>query len=396
MLPDLKTLENLIRDVAQQEILPRFNQVGFEVKDDGSLLTEADLSADKRIRQSLAELYPAITFLSEEMDLTVQESLLQNSRHLWCLDPLDGTSNFAAGIPLFATSLALFVNGEVKIGITYDPVRDEMFSAVKGQGAWLNGEDLLCKPSSFSLDKSIAIVDFKRLKPDLVQRLFSDAPYKSQRNLGSCVLEWAWMAANRGHLYLHGGMKLWDLAAGTLILEEAGGYACTLEGETVFRQAMQVRSVLISPDKSLFAAWVLYLTGLKVDETEGANTDKHQLKQKLTEEEYKITQEGATEPAFTGKYYQNTESGIYHCICCESALFSSDEKYDSGSGWPSYWQPVTEDAVIEITDSTHGMTRVEIRCANCDAHLGHVFPDGPQPTGLRYCINSASLDFEKQ
>ena len=217
MLPDLKTLENLIRDVAQQEILPRFNQVGFEVKDDGSLLTEADLSADKRIRESLAELYPDITFLSEEMDLAVQESLLQNSSHLWCLDPLDGTSNFAAGIPLFATSLALFLNGEVQIGITYDPVRDEMFSAVKGQGAWLNGEALLCKPSSFSLDKSIAIVDFKRLKSDLVQRLLSDAPYKSQRNLGSCVLEWAWMAANRGHLYLHGGMKLWDLAAGTLI-----------------------------------------------------------------------------------------------------------------------------------------------------------------------------------
>ncbi|HIO97777.1 MAG TPA: inositol monophosphatase, partial [Leucothrix sp.] len=138
-------------------------------------------------------------------------------------------------------------------------VRDEMFSAVKGQGAWLNGQDLKCKPSGFDLDKTIAIVDFKRLTPDLTQRLLHNSPYKSQRNLGSCVLEWAWMAANRGHLYLHGGMKLWDLAAGTLILEEAGGYACTLDGETVFRPEMTPRSVVISPDQVLFKQWKEYL-----------------------------------------------------------------------------------------------------------------------------------------
>jgi len=167
MLPDLKMLEKLVRQKAQEEIMPRFNQVGFETKGDGSLLTEADLSMDRRIREKLETVYPDIAFLSEEMSLPVQESLLQDSEQIWCLDPLDGTSNFAAGIPLFATSLALFVNGQVQIGITYDPVRDEMFSAQKGEGAWLNGERLLCKPSGFSLDKSIAIIDFKRLESDL-------------------------------------------------------------------------------------------------------------------------------------------------------------------------------------------------------------------------------------
>ena len=266
MLPDLKKIENIIRQVAKEEILPRFNRVGYEIKEDGSLLTEADLSADKRIREALADLYPDVAFLSEEMELAEQEALLNTSESLWCLDPLDGTSNFAAGIPLFATSLALFVKGEVQIGITYDPIRDEMFSAVKGQGATLNNEPLSCHSSGFALNKTIAIVDFKRLEPELVTRLLNNAPYKSQRNLGTCVLEWAWMAANRGHLYLHGGMKLWDLAAGTLILDEAGGYSCTLENETVFRPRMAPRSVLISPDKNLFDAWKQFLMETRNDQ----------------------------------------------------------------------------------------------------------------------------------
>lgn len=259
MQPDLQVVAAQVRQIARQEILPRFAKVGFALKQDGSLLTEADLATDKRIRSFLRQYYPAIAFLSEEMERTEQERLLRESTALWCLDPLDGTSNFAAGIPLFATSLALFQHGEVVMAITYDPVRDELFAAQKGQGAWLNGQRLHCQPSDFQLRNAVAMVDFKRLSPRLRHALMEDCPFGSQRNLGSCVLEWAWMAANRGHLYLHGGMKLWDLAAGTLILSEAGGYASTLQGESVFRPAMAVRSVVISPDARLFAEWLAYL-----------------------------------------------------------------------------------------------------------------------------------------
>ena len=259
-LPDKQLIEDLLKQVAQDEILPRFLKTGYEIKADGSLLTEADLATDKRIHDTLANHYPDIAFLSEEMTLDEQETLLANEPLLWCLDPLDGTSNFAAGIPLFATSLALFNHGEVVMGFTYDPIRDEMFSAVKGDGAWLNNASLHCKNSGFSLDRGIAIVDLKRLSRPLAEKLLMNPPYKSQRNLGSCVLEWAWMAANRGHMYLHGGMKLWDLAAGTLILEEAGGYASTLQGEKVFEASMQPRSVVISPDQQLFEEWKHYLT----------------------------------------------------------------------------------------------------------------------------------------
>ena len=271
MLPDLETLKKIIRDTAQEEILPRFNQSNYEIKDDGSLVTEADLAANKRIRNALAKEYPEIAFLSEEMSLEEQQALLEPSasikplenikpsNQLWCLDPLDGTSNFAAGLPLFATSLALIVDGEVQIGISYDVVRDEMFSAIKNKGAWLNNDELKCKSSNFSLDNALAIIDFKRLEPDLAVRLMKDMPYRSQRNLGASVLELVWMAAGRGQIYLHGGMKLWDLAAGSLILAEAGGHSCTLEGEAIFKLSMTPRSVLISPGKELFKQWKEYI-----------------------------------------------------------------------------------------------------------------------------------------
>lgn len=251
----LAELQNIVIPAAQEELMTRFRQVSHVYKADGSLLTEADLSMQQRVQDELNQRWPDYGFLGEEMSVEQQRAQLENNQTgLWCLDPLDGTSNFAAGIPFFSVSLALLKDGEVKLGLVYDPVRDECFTAFRGEGVWLNNEPIP-RPETFPATAGIAIIDFKRLPPELVIRLAQDPPYKSQRSFGSVAIDWCWLAAGRAHLYLHGRQNLWDYAAGNLIFQMAGGYDCTLQGEPVFNNSLDARSALASPDKELYRQW---------------------------------------------------------------------------------------------------------------------------------------------
>jgi peptide-methionine (R)-S-oxide reductase len=127
-----------------------------------------------------------------------------------------------------------------------------------------------------------------------------------------------------------------------------------------------------------------------------SDLSKQEWRERLSDEQFYVCREKGTERAFTGEYHDCKDKGIYHCVCCGEPLFNSETKFNSGTGWPSFWQPLDETAVASDVDNSHGMRREEVHCRKCGAHLGHVFPDGPQPTGLRYCINSVSLKLEKE
>ncbi|MEM7210028.1 MAG: inositol monophosphatase family protein [Pseudomonadota bacterium] len=255
-LDDLDVLQDLVRLAGHRELLPRFKQIGFSIKADGSVVTEADFAVDDFLRTELYKRWPNINFLSEEMSESEQQAMLDDdSKSFWCIDPLDGTSNFVAGVPVFSICISLITAGQPVFGLIYDPNQDECFYATRGHGAWLNGMRLKPRELEFGMERAIALVDFKRLPGPLREKLVANPPYASQRNVGSCALEWAWMAARRGHLYLHGGQKLWDMAAGVLILEEAGGYSETLLGEPTFKSSLIPRSVIASPYESLFSTW---------------------------------------------------------------------------------------------------------------------------------------------
>ncbi len=265
MLPDITTLKTVVATAAKEELLSRFPCTERTIKADGSIVTAADIAMQQRLSEQLQAVWPNYRLLGEEMAEERQRKMLQEGdAGLWCLDPLDGTSNFAAGLPFFAVSLALLIDRQPVLGMVYDPVREECFSALAGKGAWLNGERLTCCSASLPLRGCIAVVDFKRLQA-FASKLVQRPPYRSQRNFGSVALEWCWLAANRFHVYLHGRQNLWDYAAGALILLEAGGHSATLDGETIFTRDLLPRSVVAARDSVLFKEWQDWLVGQRTD-----------------------------------------------------------------------------------------------------------------------------------
>ena len=263
LLPDIEKLKSLVKNAAQEILLKDFGHSEFEYKDDGSVVTPADLAMQDRLEQELKQQWPMYDILGEEMTEDDQLAVINSGQGYWCIDPLDGTSNYAAGLPFFAVSMALIINSQQRLGLIYDPVRDEMFTAIKGQGAYLNGAPIHHTQMQFTENKPVvAEIDLKRLPEKLVVKLVTEQIFASQRNIGSSAIDWCWMAAGRFDIYLHGGQKMWDYAAGSLIFSEAGGHSISLDNEAVFRGQLEIRSVLACFDKNLFNYWYEWI-GIK-------------------------------------------------------------------------------------------------------------------------------------
>jgi len=251
---DINAITNTVITLAKQELLPRYSKVCRQHKKDGSIVTEADVVMQEKIQQYLQQQFPESIILGEEMSAEEQNKTFDTGQAIWCLDPLDGTSNFAFGIPYFAVSLALIENGQVNFALVYDPIRDECFTSSNKQ-AYLNNNTITLQISHLELNRATAIIDFKRLQKDLAISLVADSPFSSQRNFGASALDWCWLALERGHVYLHGSQNIWDYAAGQSIFEYCGGISQTLDGDSIFKNQLVKRSVVAAIDMPLFLQW---------------------------------------------------------------------------------------------------------------------------------------------
>lgn len=227
-----------------------------ERKADGSLLTQTDLALQQAISQVLQQHFPDIAILGEEMTEAEQSAILA-AGNCWLLDPLDGTSNFSHNIPVYSVSLALYWQGEIIAGMVFDPNRQECFHALKGQGAFLNGQRLDRRSDTLSnIKHAMAVIDTKRLPNTLALAIATEHPYHSQRSFGSVAIDWCWLAAGRIQTYVHGKQKLWDFSAGALIAQEAGCLSNTLTGESILASpiTLTARSA-VGATPSLAGAW---------------------------------------------------------------------------------------------------------------------------------------------
>ncbi|PLK49397.1 inositol monophosphatase [Uliginosibacterium sp. TH139] len=259
LLARARALESVVRDVAREAIMPHFLRAAREFKDDGSSVTAADLASQQALLERLPEVLDA-PVIGEEMTPEQQLECWQAGQEgVWCIDPIDGTTNFANGVPLFAVSVAYLVGGETQFGVVYNPTTDESFYAAKGAGAWLNGKRLPLRAPAKRLAFSVAGIDFKRIPNKLAANLVMTPPYYSQRNFGSSALEWCFVAAGRLDVYLHGGQALWDYAAGRLILEEAGGVYGVLDGGPLEAAPLPKRAVVLAADPGLYGEWLAWL-----------------------------------------------------------------------------------------------------------------------------------------
>ncbi len=257
--PELSEIVAIVKSASKQIITQDRINLDTALKGDGSLVTEVDEGMQSRLRHELLNRWPRFGFIGEEMTYEDQVRVCESDlTGYWALDPLDGTTNFISGFLFFGVSLALVIKGEPVLAVVYDPVRDECFSAEHGKGAYLNGSRLKT-PATKELQDCVANVDYKRLVGDLSAQLVRCPPYRSQRNLGSSVLEWCWLAAGRIQLYLHGGQKLWDFSAGYLILLEAGGAATSLSGQPLDCGKLRKRSVVAAVNQDLLRQWELWI-----------------------------------------------------------------------------------------------------------------------------------------
>jgi myo-inositol-1(or 4)-monophosphatase len=243
-----------VKRVAADEIMPRYRSVVATRKDDGSLVTEADIASQRALVRRLRRI-EAIPVLGEEMAREVQARIFQESPRYWCVDPIDGTANFAGGIPYFAVSVALMDAGRPAFGTVYDPVADEAFYAVHGAGAWINHKPLELAPQAPPLAGAHVEVSLRRDTKELRNALKRHRPYARRRTSGSSTLSWCDLAAGRIDAMLHSGQKMWDYAAGSLILAEARGALCTIDHDDFWAAPPWNRSVIAARSEELLAQW---------------------------------------------------------------------------------------------------------------------------------------------